>query len=63
MLRVITGRFHPSLETILVEQIRHAKADDPLAPLAILVPSAPLLARLRQVVAAELQQFFLGSQG
>ncbi len=55
MLRVIAGRFHPSLETALVEQVRLAKAQDPFAPLAILVPSTPLLARLRQVLAVELQ--------
>ena len=55
MLHVIAGRFHPSLETALVEQVRLAKTQDPFAPLAVLVPSAPLLARVRRVLAAELQ--------
>lgn len=55
MLHVIAGRFHPSLESALVAQVSQAKAKDPFAPLAILVPSAPLLARVRQVLAAELQ--------
>jgi len=55
MLHVIAGRFHPSLESALVAQVSQAKAEDPFAPLAILVPSAPLLARVRQVLAAELQ--------
>lgn len=51
MLRVIAGRFHPSLETALVEQVRLAKEHDPFAPIAIFVPSAPLLARVRRVLA------------
>ncbi|MDO9117693.1 MAG: PD-(D/E)XK nuclease family protein [Nitrospira sp.] len=55
MLHVIAGRFHPSLESALVAQVSQAKATDPFAPLAIFVPSAPLLARVRQVLAAELQ--------
>lgn len=55
MLHVIAGRFHPSLESALVAQVSQAKAQDPFAPLAILVPSAPLLARVRHVLAAELQ--------
>lgn len=54
MLHVIAGRFHPSLESALVAQVSQAKAADPFAPVAVLVPSAPLLARVRQVLAAEL---------
>lgn len=50
MLRVIAGRFHPSLETALIEQVRRAKAADPFAPLLVLVPSAPLLARVRKIL-------------
>ncbi|MEQ1796280.1 MAG: PD-(D/E)XK nuclease family protein [Nitrospira sp.] len=53
MLRVIAGRFHPSLETALVEQVRQAKAHDPFAPLAILVPATSLLDRVRRVLANE----------
>ena len=53
MLRVIAGRFHPSLEAALVEQVRQAKAQDPFAPLAILVPSTPLLDRVRRILATE----------
>jgi len=55
MLRVITGRFHPSLESALIAQVRQAKEQNPFAPLAILVPSTPLLARVRKVLATELQ--------
>jgi len=58
MLQVITGRFHPSLEAALVEHIRLAKAQDAFAPLAILVPSAPLLARVREVLSVELHATF-----
>ncbi len=57
MLRVIAGRFHPSLETALVEQVRHAKTADPFVPLVVLVPSAPLLARVRKILALEGQAF------
>ncbi len=53
MLRVVTGRFHPSLESALVEQISHAQADDPFAPLAILVPSRTLLDRLKSLLSRE----------
>ena len=53
MLRVITGRFHPSLETALIEQVRLAKTADPFAPLLILVPSIPLLARVRTFLALD----------
>lgn len=55
MLRVIAGRFHPSLETALVEHVRLAKTADPFAPLTILVPSAPLLARVRKILALDQQ--------
>ncbi|HEY6974581.1 MAG TPA: hypothetical protein VI359_09780, partial [Nitrospiraceae bacterium] len=53
MLRVITGRFHPHLESALVDHIRCAKADDPFAPIAVLVPSTSLLDRVRRLLALE----------
>ncbi len=53
MLRVITGRFHPSLESALVDQLRHAQTDDPFAPLAILVPSRTLLERIKRLISRE----------
>jgi ATP-dependent helicase/nuclease subunit B len=53
MLRVITGRFHPSLETSLVDHLTRAKATDPLAPIAIFVPSKPLADRVRTLLAVE----------
>jgi ATP-dependent helicase/nuclease subunit B len=53
MLRVITGRFHPQLEAALVDDIRRTKRADPFAPLAVLVPSTTLLARLRHLLAIE----------
>lgn len=57
MLRVIAGRFYPSLETALIQQVCQAKATDPFAPLAVLVPSAPLLARVRKILALHGQAF------
>lgn len=53
MLKVVTGRFHPILESALVDRVRRFKADDPLAPLAIVVPSNPLADRLRTLLAVE----------
>jgi ATP-dependent helicase/nuclease subunit B len=53
MLRVITGRFHPQLESALVDQIRRVKAAEPLAPVAVLVPSKSLLNHVRRLLAVE----------
>lgn len=53
MLRVVTGRFHPHLESALVEHLTHVKAIDPLAPIAIFVPSKLLADRLRTLFAVE----------
>ena len=53
MLRVITGRFHPVLESSLVEHLTRIKAADPLAPIAIFVPSKPLADRLRALLTVE----------
>lgn len=53
MLEVITGRFHPTLESALVEFILTTKRDDPFAPVAVLVPSAPLLDHLRRLLVVE----------
>jgi ATP-dependent helicase/nuclease subunit B len=53
MLRIVTGRFHPHLESALVHHIRRAKTPDPVAPLAILVPSKELAGRVRRLIAVE----------
>ncbi len=53
MLNVVTGRFHPHLESALVDLIRDCKRDDPFSPLAVVVPSAPLLDRVRRLLAIE----------
>ena len=53
MLRVITGRFHPSLESALVDHLQRVKATDPLAPVGVFVPSKPLADRLRTLLAVE----------
>jgi ATP-dependent helicase/nuclease subunit B len=47
MLRIVTGPFHPDLESALVDDVTQLKVADPLAPLAILVPSEHLADRLR----------------
>lgn len=53
MLQVVTGRFHPHLEASLVDHIRLAKAADPWAPIAVLVPSQPLVRHLARLLAIE----------
>jgi ATP-dependent helicase/nuclease subunit B len=53
MLKVITGRFHPHLESALLDHIQRAKALDPFAPLAVLVPSKPLADRIRRLLTVE----------
>ncbi|HJT22071.1 MAG TPA: PD-(D/E)XK nuclease family protein [Nitrospira sp.] len=53
MLQVFTGRFHPDLEDALVDHLREAKALDPLAPIAVLVPSASLCDQVRRLLAIE----------
>ncbi len=53
MLRVITGRFHPVLETALVDHLTRVKTTDPLAPIAVFVPSRPLADRLGTLLSVE----------
>lgn len=53
MLRIVTAPFHPDLELALVEEVRRLKDADPLAPLAIIVPSDPLRHRLKWLLCAE----------
>ena len=53
MLRVVTGRFHPALESTLVDHLTRVKATDPLAPIAVFVPSKSLADRLRTLLAVE----------
>lgn len=53
MLRVVTGRFHPSLESSLVDHLHRLKADDPLAPVAVLVPSKQLVDRIKRLLCIE----------
>ncbi len=53
MLRIVTGPFHPHLESTLADEIRQIKTGDPFAPLAVIVPSRPLLDRLRYLLAVE----------
>ncbi|MGZ9133470.1 MAG: hypothetical protein ACXW35_13035, partial [Nitrospira sp.] len=53
MLQVVTGRFHSTLESALVHRLTRVKATDPLAPIAIFIPSKPLADRLRTALAVE----------
>ncbi len=53
MLTIVTGPFHPDLEAALASQVRSLKQDDPLAPLAVLVPSHQLARRVKWLLAVE----------
>lgn len=53
MLRIVTGPFHPHLETALADEIRRIKTGDPFAPLAVIVPSRPLFDHVRYLLAVE----------
>jgi len=55
MLRAVTGRFYPSLESAFVEQIQRLKADDAWAAVAVIVPSKPILDRIRRLLAVDHQ--------
>jgi hypothetical protein len=49
MLKVISGRFHPTLERAFVERISEFKRD-PLAPLLVVAPSSRLIERLQMLL-------------
>ena len=53
MLKVVTGRFHPVLESAFVDQIQRLKAADRWAKIAIVGPSKTILDRLRQLLAVD----------
>lgn len=53
MLQVVTGRFHPFLETAFVDHLTRIKTTEPLAPVAVFVPSKPLADRLRTLLSVE----------
>ena len=53
MLNIVTGPFHPDLESALVSQVQSLKQDEPLAPVAIIVPSQQLARRVKWLLAVE----------
>ncbi len=50
MLRVVTGPFHPFLQTSLVSDLQQLKSQDPGAPVVIVVPSDHLRRHLKRVL-------------
>src|SRR5437867_4045542 len=53
MLSIVTGPFHPDLENALVAESHSLKQDDPLRPLAIVVPSHQLARRVKWLLSVE----------
>jgi ATP-dependent helicase/nuclease subunit B len=53
MLRLVTGPFQPRLESSLVSDLRRLKSHEPLAPLAIIVPSDSLRDRVKRLLCME----------
>src|SRR5213593_4107656 len=53
MLSIVTGPFHPDLENALVAEVHSLKQDDPLRPLAIVVPSHQLARRVKWLLSVE----------
>src|SRR5438093_10399266 len=53
MLSIVTGPFHPDLENALVAESHSLKPDDPLRPLAIVVPSHQLARRVKWLLSVE----------
>ena len=55
MFNVVTGPYHPTLESGLAREIKRLKSSDSLAPIAIVVPSEPLRRRLQWLLCVEHQ--------
>src|SRR2546425_10628372 len=53
MLSIVTGPFHPDLENALIAEVHSLKQDDPLCPLAIVVPSHQLARRVKWLLSVE----------
>jgi ATP-dependent helicase/nuclease subunit B len=53
MFTLLSGPFHPHLESNLVETVQRIKAADPHTPLAIIVPSETLRRRLQWLLCVE----------
>jgi ATP-dependent helicase/nuclease subunit B len=51
MLRLVTGPFHPTLESSLVQDLHALKKQDPFAGVALIVPSDQLRRYLKQLLA------------
>src|SRR5210317_298203 len=53
MYTLLTGPFHPHLESTLVETVQRMKAADPRIPFALIVPSESLRRRLQWLLCVE----------
>jgi len=51
MLRLVTGPFHPTLESALVQDLQALKKQDPFAGVALVVPSDQLRRSLKRLLA------------
>src|SRR6185295_16478432 len=48
-MHLVTGAFRPALESAFRESFARLRADDPLAPLAVIAPSKRLSDRLKEL--------------
>ena len=53
MFTLLSGPFHPHLESTLVETVQRMKAADPRTPFALIVPSESLRRRLQWLLCVE----------
>src|SRR3989442_7429266 len=63
MLSIVTGPFNPDLENALVAEARSLKKDDPLRPLALVVPSHQLARRVKWLLSGEQGRALLECHG
>ncbi|MBI5192614.1 MAG: exodeoxyribonuclease V subunit gamma [Nitrospirae bacterium] len=60
MQKIYLGNFHPDLEQAIFRNIRFIKEEDPLAPIAIVVPSKHLSSRLKVFLTRECGMNLMG---
>lgn len=60
MLKVYLGNFHPHLEEALCKNILSLKSEDPLAPVAVILPSGRIRSRIKFLLTVERRMDLMG---